>query len=214
MLLKKDIVNILSTFATFKIVNNCIVLDNSGQAIQNADRSIYYDDAEHKFFEYIDFGNSCKKRAIAIGINPSLIEASTMDFTNKELVTYLIHQGYGGYILLNLFSKRTNNTYMLQNYNASMIGSSDLLNDCATFIIKILNDSNCNEDILIFWGQSFLDNIGISNVNLQNALTSKTANCYYSAGAKKAFVHPGTRNNSGKSRFQSFDNLIFGRVYW
>lgn len=214
MLLEQDVVNILKTFAEFKVVSNCVVINNSNNSIQNAYRSIYYDDAEHKFFEYIDFKNSCSKRAIAIGINPSLIEDTTMDFTNKELVTYLMSNGYSGYILLNLFSKRTNNTYMLQNYNASMIGFRDLLNDCATFITKILNDSNCNEDILIFWGQNFLNNIGISNVNLQNALISKAANCYYSAGAKKAFVHPGTKNDSGNSRFKSFDNLIIGRVYW
>ena len=214
MLLEQDVVNILTTFVTFKVANNCAVIDNSGQVIQNAYRSIYYDDAEHKFFEYIDFKNSCNKRAIAIGINPSLIEDTTMDFTNKELVTYLMSNGYSGYILLNLFSKRTNNTYMLQNYNASMIGFRDLLNDCATFITKILNGSNCNEDILIFWGQNFLNNIGISNVNLQNALTAKKANCYYSAGSKKAFVHPSTTNKNGQSRLKSFDKLIAGKNYW
>lgn len=214
MLLEQDVVNILKTFAEFKVVSNCVVINNSNNAIHNAYRSIYYDDAEHKFFEYIDFKNSCSKRAIAIGINPSLIENSTMDFTNKELVTYLSDNSYGGYILLNLYSKRTEGKVMLQKYNLSMIGSQDILNDSSNFITQILNNSKCSEDILIFWGQAFLKNIGILNLNLKNALSAKFSTCYYSSGVKKAFIHPGTKNKSGQSRLKSFDKLIAGKIYW
>ena len=95
-----------------------------------------------------------------------------------------------------------------------MIGLQDMSNDSSNFIAQILNDYRCDEDILIFWGQDFLKSIGISNVSLKNALSAKILNCYYSAGVKKAFVHPGIKNKSKQSRLKSFDKLIVGKTYW
>ena len=213
MLNETDVANMLNKFAKPQNVNKCAVFDKSNKRISKAYRSIYFDNAEHKFFEYIDFKNSESKRAIAIGINPSLIESQSMDFTNKELVSY-ISQRYGGYILLNLYSKRTNSTYSLQTYISSMIGSQDKLNDCSKFISDILTNPNCNEDILIFWGQKFLKNIGIKNTNLKTALSIHSSSCYYSAGSKQAFVHPSEKTHKKNSRLHSFDSLINNKAYW
>ena len=121
MLGKVDIEIVLNQYTKYDVANDCLILDNKGNVYSNMERSIYYDNAEHKFFEYIDFKNSHTKRALVIGINPSMIESQDMDFTNKEIVSYLMNNGYGGYILLNLWSKRTENSYLLNDLKENII---------------------------------------------------------------------------------------------
>ena len=81
MLGKVDIEIVLNQYTKYDVANDCLILDNKGNVYSNMERSIYYDNAEHKFFEYIDFKNSHTKRALVIGINPSMIESQDMDFT-------------------------------------------------------------------------------------------------------------------------------------
>lgn len=214
MLGKVDIEIVLNQYTKYDVANDCLILDNKGNVYSNMERSIYYDNAEHKFFEYIDFKNSHTKRALVIGINPSMIESQDMDFTNKEIVSYLMNNGYGGYILLNLWSKRTENSYLLNRYSSSMIGLSDICNDCSNFINDVLNHPNRKEDILLFWGQQFIKNYGISNTNLTTTLNSLYSQCFYSASIRKKFIHPSTKDKNGTSRFKSFELLVTGNQYW
>ena len=214
MLGKVDIEIVLNQYTKYDVANDCLILDNKGNVYSNMERSIYYDNAEHKFFEYIDFKNSHTKRALVIGINPSMIESQDMDFTNKEIVSYLMNNGYGGYILLNLWSKRTDSSYLLDRYTSSMVGSKDTYNDCSDFISDVLNKSNRTEDILLFWGQSYVKKHGISNTNLTATLNALYPQCFYSAGSKGGFVHPSQKDKNKNSRFKSFRPLVIGAQYW
>ena len=57
MLGKVDIEIVLNQYTKYDVANDCLILDNKGNVYSNMERSIYYDNAEHKFFEYIDFKN-------------------------------------------------------------------------------------------------------------------------------------------------------------
>ena len=49
MLSKVDLETVLAQYTKYDIVDDCLVLDNNGNVYPSMERSIYYDNAEHKY---------------------------------------------------------------------------------------------------------------------------------------------------------------------
>lgn len=168
-----------SIFEVRRIIEKGFINDkNQSPLISRGEREICYV-GQNKFYELVDLNNSSDEYIVCIGVNPKMINPNAMDDSNIRLVNYCVKKVYRGYLLLNLFSYRTDNINELKKHKSNSI--DDLRNVIADFLQKIDNK------IVLFYGKRCLQLI---NENLKNALdTIDSSRLFYSGKLNHDFCH-------------------------
>ena len=172
-------------YATIKIniavMNGNINDKNQTPLIPNGKRVIFCN-GSNKFYEIVDLNNGMDEFIVCIGLNPKRIDPNAMDSSNVKLVKYCANQGYGGYLLLNLYSYRTDNA---NDLSIHIINHHNKIDDMRTVIADFIK--RINNKIVLFYGHQgikFVDN------NLKNAFGKvNPKQVYYSAEANGDFCH-------------------------
>lgn len=67
-------------------------------------------DSEKRFA----IGKKGKRNLLCVGINPHTADSDRLDPTSRNVEKIALNNGYDGWILVNLYPKRTNNVYLLE----------------------------------------------------------------------------------------------------
>ena len=103
---------------------------------------------EYKFIEYTKWESPNEKQCVAIGFNPATIDPNIIDKTNGKIINILKDNGYGSYILLNLYPQVSKNK---DDFNEDdEIDSS--FQETLIKILELLNKTKTKT--LIFWGRT------------------------------------------------------------
>ena len=186
-------------------VNNSI-----NKKTKDCQRIILGDPNNHKYAEIITFCNcsSSGNYALAIGLNPALMNPQRFDPTNRKIANYLkdCQKNYDGYVLLNLYATITNSSYTLcKHIKQNPMDLSNNMQDQVLNAMKIFSG-----DIYLFWGPNALKKRLLTNAEIlfyiQQTLTTK--NYYYSTDLNQKFVHPGDPNFTGFDKLNSIQSIL------
>lgn len=184
--------------ATKKITyKNCEVWKNSGftvnrtlfvgkETISFSDKGNAITQYKYKFKEKIKFNsaNNFKgKLAICIGYNPAL-SCEYMDATNKRLCVQLMKEGFGGYILFNLYPEVTPHKEDLNLNDKNNINSLHILER----LVK-KEKSNC-ELIVLFFGRTA--ELNDEQVRFLTKLMADDKLTVKLTASNGEFIHPGS----------------------
>lgn len=185
------------------------VSNRVNKKIKNCQRIIFGDRNNYKYAEIITFCNcsSSGNYALAIGLNPALMNTQRFDSTNRKIANCLKGgQNYDGYVLLNLYAAITNSSdalckYIIQN-------PMDLSNNLQNHVLNAMKIFS--GDIYLFWGPNALQKRLLTNAEIlfyiQQSLTTK--NYYYSTDKNQNFVHPGDKTFAGFNKLNSIQSIL------
>ena len=95
-------------------------------------------------------GKSGKKELLAIGLNPSTANESSLDPTSRNIQTIANNNGFDGWWLVNLYPLRTSNPKKLPK-----IADKELMMKNQKFIEKLIIDPKYNIcKVLCCWGNN------------------------------------------------------------
>lgn len=101
-------------------------------------------------YKYVEFTQWDKEKPIcvAIGFNPATADVNDVDDTNNKIITQLKKEGYGAYILLNLYPQVSKDKKHWQDSN----GEDEIYEP---ILYQIIDDIIASDErVLIFWGRS------------------------------------------------------------
>ena len=101
-------------------------------------------------YKYVEFTQWDKKKPIcvAIGFNPATADVNDVDDTNNKIIIQLIKEGYGAYVLLNLYPQVSKDKKHWQDDDGEDEKYEPILYQIIDDIIA------SDERVLIFWGRS------------------------------------------------------------
>ena len=109
-------------------------------------RCIPNNDIKKRFF----LGKSGEKELLAIGLNPSTANESSLDPTSRNIQTIANNNGFDGWWLVNLYPLRTSNPKKLPK-----IADKELMMKNQKFIEKLIIDPKYNIcKVLCCWGNN------------------------------------------------------------
>ena len=145
----------------------------------------------HKFCEIVNFENSSKTNyALCIGLNPKWGRVDQFDRSNQKLAGWLKSQ-YKGFILLNMFSRLTDDMKQLKRYIIN--NPNDVINDMRDVIAYVV--SATQNDIVLFYGDKAYSSY-VQDTKLSAALSTAHDNnrtIYISCDSNNNFVHVGPK---------------------
>ena len=168
---------------------------------KDCERLIFGSPPSYKYAEVVSFTN-CNNSghyALAIGLNPALLNLHRFDSTNRKIAECFKRKGYSGYILLNLYSAITKDVTGLCTHIKS--DPMDTLNNMQNKVLDLL--MLFEGDIYLFWGPNAKEKRLITNPHILCYIeqTLGIKKYYYSADGQSKFVHPGCK------AFHSFQKL-------
>ena len=101
-------------------------------------------------YKYVEFTQWDKEKPIcvAIGFNPATADVNDVDDTNHKIITQLKKEGYGAYILLNLYPQVSKDKKHWQDSN----GEDEIYEP---ILYQIIDDIIASDErVVIFWGRS------------------------------------------------------------
>ena len=102
---------------------------------------------EYKYIEYTEWDEK-KPGCVAIGFNPAETNPEVIDQTNQKIKEALNLQGFGSYILLNLYPQVSSEKKNWMEGDCEDEKYRELFGD---LLIKV---ENSNKAVLIFWGRT------------------------------------------------------------
>ena len=177
---------------------------------KNCQRVIYHDSKSfYKSGEKITFteASTSTEYALAIGLNPALLNTQRFDSTNKKIANELYQSGqYKGYYLLNLYSFIATDVNKLC---ARILNDPlDRKNNMQNMVLEIIQ--RFEGDIYLFWGPKVKSKRLITNIHIWEYIkaTLHSKNYFYSVDNKNNFVHPGNEKFVGFDKLTSFNSIL------
>lgn len=183
--------------------------NNPRKKEKDCQRLTFHDsNLRYKYGEKITFTNSTSTEyALAIGLNPALLNKQRFDSTNQKIANELNKSGqYKGYYLLNLYSIIATDVNKLCTHisNAPL----DCNNNMQNIVLEIIQ--RFEGDMYLFWGPKVKSKRLITNIHIWEYIkaTLHSKKYFYSVDSKNNFVHPGNKDFAGFNKLTSINLII------